>query len=72
MELLLYILLILPRGGFERVAAGHSIRFLVPEPVRHLIEQHHGEIDATSDGPGLGTTVHIRLPLPADGVLPRR
>ena len=30
---------------------------------RHLIEQHHGDINATSDGPGLGTTVHIRLPV---------
>jgi signal transduction histidine kinase/CheY-like chemotaxis protein len=28
---------------------------------RHLIEQHHGTIHATSDGPGLGTTVHIQL-----------
>jgi signal transduction histidine kinase len=30
---------------------------------RHLIEQHHGDINATSDGPGLGTTMHIRLPV---------
>jgi signal transduction histidine kinase/CheY-like chemotaxis protein len=34
---------------------------------RHLIEQHDGEIRATSAGPGLGTTVHIRLPVSADG-----
>ena len=33
---------------------------------RHLIEQHDGEIHATSAGPGLGTTVHIRLPVSAD------
>jgi CheY-like chemotaxis protein len=33
---------------------------------RHLIEQHEGDIHATSDGPGLGTTVHIRLPISAD------
>jgi signal transduction histidine kinase/CheY-like chemotaxis protein len=33
---------------------------------RHLIEQHDGEIRATSAGPGLGTTVHIRLPVSAD------
>jgi CheY-like chemotaxis protein len=33
---------------------------------RHLIEQHDGHIHATSDGPGLGTTVHIRLPISAD------
>ena len=32
---------------------------------RHLIEQHDGEIRATSAGPGLGTTVHIRLPVSA-------
>jgi signal transduction histidine kinase len=30
---------------------------------RHLVEQHEGDIRATSDGPGLGTTVHIRLPV---------
>ena len=34
---------------------------------RHLIEQHGGDIRATSAGPGLGTTVHIRLPVSADG-----
>ena len=34
---------------------------------RHLIEQHDGEIRATSAGPGLGTTVHIRLPVSVDG-----
>jgi signal transduction histidine kinase/CheY-like chemotaxis protein len=34
---------------------------------RHLIEQHDGEIRATSPGPGLGTTVHIRLPVSAAG-----
>lgn len=33
---------------------------------RHLIEQHDGDIHATSDGSGLGTTVHIRLPTSAD------
>jgi signal transduction histidine kinase/CheY-like chemotaxis protein len=33
---------------------------------RHLIEQHEGDIHATSDGPGLGTTVHLRLPISAD------
>jgi len=33
---------------------------------RHLIEQHDGEIRATSAGPGLGTTVHIRLPVSVD------
>jgi CheY-like chemotaxis protein len=29
---------------------------------RHLVEQHDGSICAESDGPGLGTTVTIRLP----------
>lgn len=29
---------------------------------RHLIEQHHGEITASSPGPGLGTTIVINLP----------
>ena len=29
---------------------------------RHLVEQHGGSICAESDGPGLGTTVTIRLP----------
>jgi signal transduction histidine kinase/CheY-like chemotaxis protein len=30
---------------------------------RHLVEQHQGEIHATSAGPGRGTTVLIRLPV---------
>jgi len=30
---------------------------------RHIVEQHQGEIHATSEGPGHGTTVHIRLPV---------
>ena len=29
---------------------------------RHVLEQHRGEIRADSDGPGLGTTITIRLP----------
>jgi signal transduction histidine kinase/CheY-like chemotaxis protein len=33
---------------------------------RHLIEQHHGEICAMSDGPGLGTTVRIQLPVSSE------
>jgi signal transduction histidine kinase/CheY-like chemotaxis protein len=32
---------------------------------RHLVEQHQGDIHATSAGAGLGTTVHIRLPISA-------
>ena len=36
---------------------------------RHVLEQHRGEIRANSDGPGLGTTITMRLPtraLPQD------
>ena len=29
---------------------------------RHVLEQHRGEIRANSDGPGLGTTITVRLP----------
>ena len=29
---------------------------------RHVVEQHRGEIRAESDGPGLGTTITMRLP----------
>lgn len=31
--------------------------------VRHLVEAHQGSVDATSEGPGHGTTFLIRLPL---------
>lgn len=33
---------------------------------RHLLEQHHGDIRAHSDGPGCGTTISIRIPSRAD------
>ena len=33
---------------------------------RHLVEQHDGDIRAMSAGPGLGTTVQIRLPISAE------
>jgi signal transduction histidine kinase/CheY-like chemotaxis protein len=33
---------------------------------RHLIEQHHGDIRAASVGAGMGTTVHIRLPVSSE------
>jgi signal transduction histidine kinase/CheY-like chemotaxis protein len=36
---------------------------------RHLVEQHHGDIRATSDGPGRGTTVHIRLPVSKENTI---
>ena len=32
---------------------------------QHLVEQHDGEIRASSDGPGTGTTISIRLPTSA-------
>src|SRR5262245_31313381 len=35
---------------------------------RHIVEQHHGEIHAASEGPGHGTTVHIRLPVSSGSV----
>ena len=36
---------------------------------RHIVEQHHGEIRATSQGPGHGTTVHISLPVGSSALL---
>ena len=38
---------------------------------RALIERHHGTIDATSDGPGRGSTFNVRLPIaPVDSEAP--
>ena len=34
---------------------------------RHLVEQHGGTIRAHSDGPGRGSTFHVRLPAAASG-----
>jgi signal transduction histidine kinase len=31
--------------------------------VKHLVEDHGGTVKATSEGTGLGTTMHIHLPL---------
>jgi signal transduction histidine kinase len=31
--------------------------------VRHIVELHGGRVEATSPGPGLGTTVSVRLPI---------
>jgi two-component system CheB/CheR fusion protein len=36
---------------------------------RHLVERHHGTISAASDGPGLGTTFRILLPLSGANVV---
>ncbi len=39
--------------------------------VRHLVELHGGQVQAHSDGPGLGTQVDVRLPLgPQDASAP--
>jgi PAS domain S-box-containing protein len=42
--------------------------------VRTLVEMHNGTVEAYSAGPGLGTEIEVRLPLPAGhdtGVAPR-
>ena len=41
--------------------------------VRHIVELHGGSVQASSDGPGLGTTVTVRLPVarPAGGPVER-
>jgi two-component system, chemotaxis family, CheB/CheR fusion protein len=31
--------------------------------LRSLVELHHGRVDATSDGPGMGSTFTVRLPI---------
>lgn len=54
------------RQADSRVIRRHGGLGLGLAIARHLVEQHHGEIRATSDGPGLGTTIHIRLPIPSE------
>ena len=34
--------------------------------VKKLVEMHHGSVQASSDGPGRGSTFSVRLPLPRD------
>jgi signal transduction histidine kinase/ActR/RegA family two-component response regulator len=45
--------------GLDRSQGGLGVGLAV---VRRLIELHQGEVDITSDGPGLGTEVSVRLP----------
>jgi len=51
------------RQADSRPARTHGGLGLGLAVARHLIEQHGGEIRASSDGPGRGTTVSIRLPV---------
>jgi len=45
--------------GLDRSQGGLGVGLAV---VRRLIELHQGEVNITSDGPGLGTEVCVRLP----------
>jgi len=45
--------------GLDRSQGGLGVGLAV---VRRLIELHQGEVNITSDGPGLGTEVSVRLP----------
>jgi PAS domain S-box-containing protein len=47
-------------SGATRVHGGLGLGLAI---ARHLVERHGGQIDARSDGPGQGTTFHIRLPI---------
>jgi CheY-like chemotaxis protein len=61
------------RQGDSRSTRRHGGLGLGLAIARHLLEQHGGEIEASSEGVSLGTTIRIRLPagaaLPA-GVIP--
>jgi nitrogen-specific signal transduction histidine kinase/ActR/RegA family two-component response regulator len=45
--------------GLDRSQGGLGVGLAV---VRRLVELHQGEVNVTSDGPGLGTEVNVRLP----------
>jgi PAS domain S-box-containing protein len=47
-------------SGASKSFAGLGIGLTI---VRHLIDAHHGTIEAHSDGPGTGATFRVRLPL---------
>ena len=53
--------------GLDRSQGGLGVGLAV---VRRLIELHQGEVNITSDGPGLGTEVSVRLPCISEVVQP--
>jgi PAS domain S-box-containing protein len=55
------------RQADSRLTRAHGGLGLGLAIARHLVEQHAGTILATSDGPGRGTTISIRLPVSAVG-----
>jgi PAS domain S-box-containing protein len=50
------------RQGDSRPNRAYSGLGLGLAIAQHLVQQHGGQIDAASDGPGRGTTIAIRLP----------
>ena len=55
------------RQGDSRSTRRHAGLGLGLAIARHLVELHGGDIQATSEGAGRGTTVRIRLPIDAAG-----
>jgi CheY-like chemotaxis protein/nitrogen-specific signal transduction histidine kinase len=51
------------RQGDSRSTRTHGGLGLGLAIAQHLVEQHHGEIHAESDGAGKGTTISLRLPI---------
>jgi signal transduction histidine kinase len=58
---------VFPRAGRpqDRDREGLGIGLML---ARHLIELHQGSIEATSEGPGLGSTFVVRLPTVSGGI----